>query len=149
MDMSLSKLQETVKDREARRAAVHGVTKRHEFVTEQWQHQLIMLSIGNLNLKARNSSILFFTYFLKIYFIEVQLIWAFLVPQMVKNPPANAGSQSLILGSRRSLEKWMATHPVFLPGDFHGQKSPWGSQRVGQGWAANSFNFNSWFTILL
>ena len=27
MDMSLSKLQETVKDREALRAAVHGVTK--------------------------------------------------------------------------------------------------------------------------
>jgi len=27
MDMSLSKLQEMVKDREARRVAVHGVTK--------------------------------------------------------------------------------------------------------------------------
>ena len=27
MDISLSKLQETVKDREARRATVHGITK--------------------------------------------------------------------------------------------------------------------------
>ena len=27
MDMSLSKLQEIVKDKEARRAAVHGITK--------------------------------------------------------------------------------------------------------------------------
>ena len=29
MDMDLSELQETVKDREALRAAVHGVTERH------------------------------------------------------------------------------------------------------------------------
>ena len=29
-DMSLSKLREIVKDREAWRAAVHGVTKRHD-----------------------------------------------------------------------------------------------------------------------
>ena len=37
VDMSLSKPQEIVKDREAWHAAVHGVTVRHKLVAEQ-QH---------------------------------------------------------------------------------------------------------------
>ena len=35
MDVSLSKLQEMVKDKEARCATVHRVAKRHDLVTEQ------------------------------------------------------------------------------------------------------------------
>ena len=35
VDMSLSKLQEMVRDREAWRAAVHGVRNSHYFVTKQ------------------------------------------------------------------------------------------------------------------
>ena len=35
--MNLSKLWEIVDDREARRPIVHGVTKRHDLVTEQQQ----------------------------------------------------------------------------------------------------------------
>ena len=37
MDMSLSKLQEIVKDRDARHAAIHGVTEDEMF---GWHHQL-------------------------------------------------------------------------------------------------------------
>ena len=41
------------------------------------------------------------------------------------------------LGQEDPLEKKMAPTPVFLPGEFHGQKSPvgyspWGHKRVGQ-----------------
>ena len=42
---------------------------------------------------------------------------------MGKNLPAKAGDAGLIAGLEDSLEKEMATTPVFLPGKSHGQKS--------------------------
>ena len=44
MDMSLSTLQEMVKDREASHAAVHGVAKSWTRVTEQQQRQVLIFS---------------------------------------------------------------------------------------------------------
>ena len=52
---------------------------------------------------------------------------------MAKNLPANAGEVrdvGSIPGLGRSLGEGMATHSVFLPGEFHGQRSlagysPW------------------------
>ena len=57
-------------------------------------------------------------------------IWASLVAQRVKDLPAMQDTQVQSLGSEEPLEKEMATTPVFLPGQFHGQRSLVGLQRV-------------------
>ena len=63
---------------------------------------------------------------------------------MVKKLPAMQETRVQSLGREDPLDKGMATHPVFLPGEFHGQRSlmgfslypggpsynPWG-HRVG------------------
>ena len=53
----------------------------------------------------------------------------------VKNPLADSGDTGLISGSRRSLEKEMATHSGILAGKSHGHRSlvgfsPWGRKRI-------------------
>ena len=50
---------------------------------------------------------------------------------MVKNPPANAGGTGLILGSRRSLEKGMATHSSILAWRIPGTEKPGRLQSTG------------------
>ena len=54
---------------------------------------------------------------------------------MVKNLPAMQETQVQSLGQEDPLEKEMTTHPVFLPGEFHGQRklvdySPWGRKEL-------------------
>ena len=50
---------------------------------------------------------------------------------MVKNPPANAGDAGLILGSRRSLEKEMATHSSILAWEIPWTEEPDGLHSMG------------------
>ena len=56
--------------------------------------------------------------------------WASLVAQTVKNLPAVQETWIQSWDWEDPLEKGMATHSVFLPGEFHGQRSlasysPW------------------------
>ena len=59
---------------------------------------------------------------------------------VVKNPSASAGDVrdvGSIPGLGRSLGEGMATHSVFLPGEFHGQRSlagysPWSCQESNE-----------------
>ena len=62
-------------------------------------------------------------------------IWASLVAQTVKNLPAVQEIWVRSLGRKDPLEKGMATTPVFLPEELHGQRSlvgysPWGRKEL-------------------
>ena len=48
---------------------------------------------------------------------------ASLVIQMIKNPPAMQETQVLSLGQEDPLVKGMVPTPIFLPGEFHGERS--------------------------
>ena len=53
--------------------------------------------------------------------------------QIVKNLPAVPDIQVQSLGQEDPMEKGLAIHSVFLPGEFHGQRSlrgysPWGGK---------------------
>ena len=57
-----------------------------------------------------------------------------LVAQMVKNLPAMQETWVQSLGQEDPLEKGMASTPLFLPGEFHGQRnlagySPWSRKK--------------------
>ena len=54
------------------------------------------------------------------YLVDLRLP---LVAQMIKNLPAMQETQVRVLGWEGPLEKGMETTPVFLPGEFHGQRN--------------------------
>ena len=49
--------------------------------------------------------------------------WASLVTQMLRSSPAMQETQVRSLGQEDPLEKGIATHSVFLPGESHGQRN--------------------------
>ena len=56
--------------------------------------------------------------------------------QLVKNPPAMQETQVQSLGGEDPLEEEREPIPLFLPGEFRGQRSlvgysPWGCKSVG------------------
>ena len=60
---------------------------------------------------------------------------AFLVTQMIKNPPAMRETWSKFLGWEDPLEEGMAAHSSILAGKSHGQRSlvgysPWGRREL-------------------
>ena len=51
---------------------------------------------------------------------DQKLIWASLVAQLVKTPPAMRETWVRALGWEEPLEKELLPTPVFWPGEFHG-----------------------------
>ena len=64
-----------------------------------------------------------------------RLLGVSLVAQIVKHLPAMQGTQIQSLGQEDPLEKEWQPTPVFLPGEFHGQRSlagysPWSHREL-------------------
>ena len=76
----------------------------------------------------------------------LQIYWASLVAQLVKNPPAMQETAVRFLGEEGSLEKGMATHASILAWSIPWTGRSMGSQRVGHDRATFTFTF---FLILV
>ena len=59
-----------------------------------------------------------------------QYSWAFLMAQLVKNPPAMWETWVQSLGWEDPLEKGKLPTPVFWAGEFHELCSPWGCKEL-------------------
>ena len=129
MDFSLSKLLEIVKDRRAWRAAVHGVAKRHDWVTESqqpspwWGTEPFFIS-----------ALLFLDCSFFVHFL--------LLAHAVKSLAAMQETWVWSLGWEDPLEKEMANHSSILA-----WKIPWMEELCVQGAAKSrtrlsNFTFN-------
>ena len=78
----------------------------------------------------------------KKWFTVWNKIQGFSVAQMVKNLPAMQETRVWSLGWEDPLEKGMAIHSVFLPGESHGQRSLVGYSL----WSCKELNMTEWLT---
>ena len=91
------------------------------------------MKISNLFQKIRDTKGTFHT---KMGIIKDRngrdLTWsgASLVTQLVMNPPAMQKTWVQSLGLEDPLEKGMAAHSIFWPGEFHGLYSLWGHKEL-------------------
>ena len=104
VDMSLSKLQEIVKDRRASRAAVHGVAKSQTWLSD-WIATTAYVIMTDLHYCTAKT-------------------WDFPGSSEVKASACNVGDLGSIPGLGRFpwRRKWQPT-PVFLPGESHGWRT--------------------------
>ena len=78
-----------------------------------------------------NSSIIFDSFLVNSLGFLYMILWASLVTQTVKNLPAMKETWVRSLGWEIPWRRAWQPTPVFLPGEFHGQRSlagynPWG-----------------------
>ena len=89
---------------------------------------------SNIDKDVKQSEVLYIVFF---FFFEYKNgIRCFPGAQMVKNLPAVQEIQVQSLGWEGLLKKGMATTPIFLPGESHGQRSlagysPWDCKESG------------------
>ena len=63
-------------------------------------------------------------FLLFFYYGKSHIIWASLIAQSVKNPPAMQETSVQFLGQEDPLRREGLPTPVFWPGEFHGLYSP-------------------------
>ena len=157
IDMTLSKLREVVKDREAWIAAVHGVAKSWTWLSD-WTTtasrgtELRSLSINPYRdwlflsiLWACDGSRELDTWVMPSKYLLSDFQWASLVAQMVKNLPGMWETWVPSLGQEDPLVKRMATHSSILTWRIPWTEEPAGynlwDHKESDDWVNNTFTF--------